>query len=227
MSAALTEKYDRENSWINPPVTVDSDYSPVRNDIIFPMAMLHLPIYSPSAPGALNFGALGSLIGHEITHAFDVQGRQYDGLGHLRDWFDPMTATMFNTTTQCMNTQYSHYTIKNMAIDGAKTLEENIADNGGVRAALVAYELWLNEHGADKVVPGTDLKNKQIFFISFAQLFCSKWKDEGIKQFLLRDTHSPGPFRILGALSNSLTFPDVFECSRTAKYNPATKCQVW
>lgn len=227
MAAAMTEKYDRAKSWINPPVTVESDYSAMRNDIIFPIAMLHLPIYSQNGPGSMNFGALGSLIGHEITHAFDVQGRQYDGLGHLRDWFDPVTASRFNTTTQCMTEQYSKYKINNMAIDGVKTLEENIADNGGVRAALVAYELWMKEQGGDKIIPGTDLKRRQVFFISFAQLFCSKWKDEGIKQFLLRDSHSPGPFRIQGALSNSLTFQDVFECSRTAKYNPSTKCQVW
>ncbi|XP_060562694.1 endothelin-converting enzyme homolog isoform X1 [Ruditapes philippinarum] len=223
----LNESFDRHNSWLNPPVTVESDYSPVRNDIIFPIALFHLPIFSNEGPSALNFGAIGSLIGHEITHAFDIQGRQYDGKGVLRDWWDPLTAKQFNVTTHCMKDQYDHFKINNHTINGEQTLEENIADNGGLRAANIAYELWLNEHGTEEPIPGVTLTNRQIFYVSFAQLYCSKWTDSGIEDFLLWDTHSPGPYRIEGALSNSLAFQEVFKCSYISQYNPATKCEVW
>ncbi|XP_052772647.1 endothelin-converting enzyme 1-like isoform X5 [Mya arenaria] len=227
MVNSLSKPFDRLNSWINPPVTVESDYSPVRNDIIFPIALFHLPIYSHEGPSALNFGAIGSIIGHEITHAFDIQGRQYDGQGRLRDWWDPVTAEMFNETTHCMKDQYDHFKIGNMTIHGAQTLEENIADNGGLRAAHIAYELWMKEHGEEEPVAGLDLDARQLFFVSYAQLYCSKWTMSGVTDFLMRDAHSPGPYRIEGALSNSLAFPDVFKCSYVAKYNPPTKCRVW
>lgn len=227
MVKSLNEHFDRHSSWLNPPITVDSDYSPVRNDIHFPIALFHLPIYSNEGPSALNFGAIGSLIGHEITHAFDVIGRQYDGSGVLRDWWDPVTARQFNETTTCMKDQYDHFKINNHTINGEQTLEENIADNGGLRAAHIAYELWLKENGQEEPIPGVTLTNRQIFYVSFAQLYCSKWTDSGIEDFLLRDTHSPGPYRIQGALSNSLSFQDVFKCSYVSKYNPAKKCLVW
>ncbi|XP_053406983.1 endothelin-converting enzyme homolog isoform X2 [Mercenaria mercenaria] len=223
----LNEKFDRHNNWLNPPVTVESDYSPVRNDIIFPIALFHLPIFSNEGPSALNFGAIGSLIGHEITHAFDIRGRQYDGRGVLRDWWDPVTASQFNETTGCMKDQYDHFKINNHTINGEQTLEENIADNGGLRAAHIAYELWLKEHGTEEPIPGVTLTNRQIFYVSFAQLYCSKWKDSGIEDFLLWDSHSPGPYRIQGALSNSEAFQKVFKCSYVSKYNPSKKCLVW
>ncbi|XP_052269656.1 endothelin-converting enzyme homolog isoform X4 [Dreissena polymorpha] len=227
MVMSLNQPFDRTNSWINPPVTVESDYSPVRNDIIFPIALFHLPIYSHDGPSALNFGAIGSLIGHEITHAFDVQGRQYDGQGELRDWWDPITADMFKETTVCMKDQYDHFKVHNMTVNGEQTLEENIADNGGLRAAHVAFELWMKEQGEELPLAGLQLDNRQIFYISFAQLYCSKWKESGITDFLARDHHSPGPFRIEGALSNNLAFQDVFKCPYTSRYNPSLKCQVW
>lgn len=227
MVKTLNEEFDRKSHWLNPPVTVESDYSPVRNDIIFPIALFHLPIYSNDGPSALNFGAIGSLIGHEITHAFDIQGRQYDGFGKLRDWWNPVTAQMFNETTKCMKDQYDHYRIDNMTVNGEQTLEENIADNGGLRAANIAYELWTKEHGEEEQLPGVELTNRQIFYISFAQLYCSKWQDYGIRDYLLHDAHSPGPYRIEGALSNSLAFQDVFKCSYVSRYNPSTKCRVW
>ncbi|XP_052771047.1 endothelin-converting enzyme 2-like [Mya arenaria] len=227
MANSLSKPFDRLNSWNNPPLSVDADYSPVRNDITLPIALFHLPIYSHDGPSAFNFGAIGSIIGHEITHAFDIQGRQYDGQGRLRDWWDPVTAEMFNETTYCMKDQYDHFKIGNMTIQGAQTLGENIADNGGLRAAHIAYEVWVQEHGEEQPVAGLDLDNRQLFFVSYAQMYCSKWTMSGITNFLMLDTHSPGPFRIEGALSNSFEFSDVFKCSNVAKYNPPIKCRVW
>ncbi|WAR21982.1 NEP-like protein, partial [Mya arenaria] len=111
-------------------------------------------------------------------------------------------------------------------IHGAQTLGENIADNGGLRAAHIAYELWVQEHGEEQPVAGLDLDNRQLFFVSYAQIYCSKWTMSGITNFLMRDTHSPGPYRIEGALSNSLAFSDVFKCSNVARFNPSIKCRM-
>ncbi|KAL3865324.1 hypothetical protein ACJMK2_006924 [Sinanodonta woodiana] len=226
MGLMYWQKYNR-SSWINSPMTVESDYSPERNDILFPIAMLHPPIYTSDGPSPVNFGAIGSIIGHEITHAFDILGRQYDGIGRLMDWWDPTTLEQFNVTTQCMREQYNSYHVNEYQLDGARTLDENIADNGGIRAAHIAYELWLNEHGNQERLPGIPLTDHQIFYVSFAQMFCSIWKPGSIKDFLIRETHSPGPFRIQGVLSNSEAFSQVFQCPYTSKYNPDIKCRVW
>ncbi|WAR21939.1 ECE2-like protein, partial [Mya arenaria] len=110
-------------------------------------------------------------------------------------------------------------------IHGAQTLGENIADNGGLRAAHIAYELWMQEHGEEQPVAGLNLDNRELFFVSFAQMYCSKWTMPGITNFLMRVTHSPCFYRIEGALSNSLAFSDEFKCCNVASYNPPNNCR--
>ncbi|XP_069140555.1 endothelin-converting enzyme 1-like isoform X1 [Argopecten irradians] len=223
----LLSKVPDRSSWINPPITVESDYSPVRNDVIFPIALFHLPFYTEAGPPAFNFGAIGSVIGHEITHAFDIKGRRYDGKGRLREWWDPMTADRFKRTTECMKTQYDGYTYQGFQINGNNTLDENIADNGGLRAAYIAYQLWERQHGKESSVPGLNMTNKQLFFVSYAQMFCSKWKKDGLIGHLIDDPHSPGPIRVRGSISNTEAFAEEFNCPFVANYNPTTKCEVW
>ncbi|XP_048744475.2 endothelin-converting enzyme homolog isoform X2 [Ostrea edulis] len=217
---------DRQ-SWIQPPVTVEADYSPERNDIMFPIAMFHLPFYSPNGPQALNFGAMGAVIGHEITHAFDITGRQYDSKGKLKEWWEPFTASQFEQTTQCMKDQYDGFTLGELQINGEKTLDENIADNGGLRAAYIAYNIWEHENGNSPPLPGVNLTDKQLFYVSYAQMFCTKWKFSGLRNYLLRDNHSPGPLRVKGSLQNSNTFGKVFNCPFISEYSPNIKCEVW
>ncbi|XP_060066651.1 endothelin-converting enzyme 1-like isoform X2 [Ylistrum balloti] len=226
MMTQLNKVPDR-SSWINPPITVESDYSPVRNDVIFPIALFHLPFYTEAGPPAFNFGAIGSVIGHEITHAFDIKGRKYDGKGRLREWWKPMTADRFKLTTKCMKTQYDSYTYQGFQINGDNTLDENIADNGGLRAAFIAYQLWERQHGKDPEVPGLNMTNRQLFFVSYAQMFCSKWKKDGLIGHLIDDPHSPGPIRVRGSVSNTEAFAEEFNCPFVANYNPTTKCEVW
>ncbi|KAJ8317266.1 hypothetical protein KUTeg_005170 [Tegillarca granosa] len=194
MVSTLSHPPDRK-SWINPPVTVESDYSPVRNDIMFPIAMLHLPFYTQHGSQAFNFGAMGAVIGHEITHAFDILGRQYDGRGQLKDWWDQRTAHDFKITTDCMRDQYDRYKIQGLPVNGLQTLDENIADNGGLRASNI--------------------------------MFCSKWTYSGLVSHLIEDTHSPGPIRVKGSISNSDSFAEAFQCPFISDYSPQTKCQVW
>lgn len=218
---------DRKTSWLRPPVTVNAYYSPTRNDVMFPIAMFHLPFYIPDGPSAVNFGAMGSIIGHEITHAFDFQGRQYDGQGKLSDWWDEQTAKNFMQTTTCMKDQYGSIKVRGVNIDGDFTLDENIADNGGLRAAMYAYQMWIEEFGEELHLPGLNMTMYQVFYTSFAQMYCSKWTDSGLFYHLLTDPHSPGSARVNGALSNSQIFNWAFKCPMASPMNPRTKCEVW
>ncbi|XP_025093748.1 endothelin-converting enzyme 1-like [Pomacea canaliculata] len=227
MNSDLKAVPDRKQSWIRPPVTVNAFYSPVRNDVIFPIAMFHLPYYIPDGPSAVNFGAMGSVIGHEITHALDFQGRQYDQEGKLEDWWDPQTAYYFNITTQCMIRQYSDISVDGQQVDGDLTLDENIADNGGLRAARYAYMRWVEDHGEEPLLPSVNLTQYQAFFISYAQMYCSKWSPIGLSLHLLTDPHSPGKARVNGVLANSKTFSWAFQCPVYSAMNAQTKCTVW
>lgn len=224
------EMYDKavdRHSWIQPPVTVEADYSPEKNDILFPIAMFHLPFYSPNGPQALNFGAMGAVIGHEITHAFDITGRQYDSKGKLKDWWEPYTVELFRETTTCMKDQYNGFKLEGLQVNGEKTLDENIADNGGLRAAYIAFQIWEKQNGETPPLPGVGLTDKQMFFVSHAQMFCTKWKQSGLRNYLLSDRHAPGPLRVKGSLQNSNTFGKAFDCPFINEYSPQVKCEVW
>ncbi|KAK7494613.1 hypothetical protein BaRGS_00014011 [Batillaria attramentaria] len=207
---------DRKQSWIRPPVTVNAFYSPIRNDVIFPIAMFHLPYYIPGGPSAVNFGAMGSVI-----------GRQYDEEGRLNDWWDPHTSANFDITTPCMIQQYNNITIMGQKVDGDFTLDENIADNGGLRAARYAFMKWIEEQEDESPLPSLNLTNYQVFFLSYAQMYCSKWTKMGLRLHLLTDPHSPGAARVNGALANSKTFSWAYQCPVYSRMNARTKCEVW
>ncbi|KAH9491507.1 Endothelin-converting enzyme 1 [Bulinus truncatus] len=119
------------------------------------------------------------------------------------------------------------WTMGNFWIDGEFTLDENIADNGGLRAAMFAYQLWIDEFGEERHVAGVNMTMYQVFYTSFAQMYCSKWTDAGLFYHLLTDPHSPGSARVNGALSNSQTFNWAFQCEMAKPMNPRTKCEVW
>ncbi|RUS73179.1 hypothetical protein EGW08_019053 [Elysia chlorotica] len=227
MNKELTAVPDRKTSWLRPPVTVNAFYSATRNDVIFPIAMFHLPFYIPEGPGAVNFGAMGSIIGHEITHAFDIQGRQYDGEGKLSDWWNQETSKRFGETTTCMKDQYSNITVRGARVDGDFTLDENIADNGGLRAAMFAYQMWIEDFGEELQLPGLNMSVYQVFYTSFAQMYCSKWTDAGLYYHLLTDPHTPGSARVNAALANSETFSWAFGCPSGTSMSPRTRCEVW
>ncbi|GFO50330.1 endothelin-converting enzyme 1 [Plakobranchus ocellatus] len=223
MNKELKAVPDRKTSWLRPPVTENAFYSATRNDVIFPIAMFHLPFYIPDGPSAVNFGAMGSIIGHEITHAFDIQGRQYDGQGKLSDWWDEETSKRFQETTTCMKDQYSDITVKGARVDGDFTLDENIADNGGLRAAMFGYQMWTEDFGEELQLPGLNMSTYQIFYTSFAQMYCSKWTDAGLYLHLLTDPHTPGSARVNAALANSETFSWAFGCPLGSKMSPRTR----
>ncbi|KAK7077363.1 Endothelin-converting enzyme 2 [Halocaridina rubra] len=166
-------------------------------------------------------------MGHELAHAFDDQGRRYDKNGNLNQWWRPETVTKFNNLTQCMVDQYSSYKLQGEHINGKLTLGENIADNGGMKASFRAYLEWVKDNGEEPLLPGISLNHKQLFFLGFAQVWCSSITKEAAHLEIMKDSHVPGQFRVFGTLSNSYDFANAFNCSMGKAMNPKKKCQIW
>ncbi len=186
--------------WLTTPQTVNAYYSPTRNDITFPAAILQPPFFDPKADDAVNYGGIGAVIGHEISHAFDDQGRKFDGTGNLRDWWTPQDVQRFTTRTEALAAQYSAYEpLPGEHINGELTLGENIADLSGLTVAMRAYRLSLGGRAA-AVMDG--FTGDQRFFLGWSQVWRGKARDEDLRARLLSDPHSPNEFRANGVVSN-------------------------
>jgi putative endopeptidase len=195
----LGKPVDREE-WFTTPQTVNAYYNPTRNDVTFPAAILQPPFFDPRADDAVNYGGIGAVIGHEISHAFDDQGRKFDGTGNLRDWWTPQDVQRFTARTQALAAQYSAYEpLPGEHINGELTLGENIADLSGLTVARRAYELSLGGRPA-AVLDG--FTGEQRFFLGFAQVWRGKMRDQDLRAQLLSDPHSPNEFRANGVVSN-------------------------
>uniref|UniRef100_A0AAY4EJ69 endothelin-converting enzyme 1 n=1 Tax=Denticeps clupeoides TaxID=299321 RepID=A0AAY4EJ69_9TELE len=155
-------KPPNKDQWSMTPPTVNAYYMPTKNDIVFPAGILQAPFYAHDHPKALNFGGIGVVMGHELTHAFDDQGREYDKDGNLRPWWQNSSVEAFKNRTECMVDQYNQYTINGEHINGKQTLGENIADNGGLKAAYHAYKSWVQRYGEEKRLPAVNLTNDQL-----------------------------------------------------------------
>ncbi|XP_016074709.1 PREDICTED: membrane metallo-endopeptidase-like 1 [Miniopterus natalensis] len=168
----LRKKVD-QNLWIIGAAVVNAFYSPNRNQIVFPAGILQPPFFSKEQPQALNFGGIGMVIGHEITHGFDDNGRNFDENGNMLDWWSNFSAQHFREQSECMVYQYGNYSwdlAEQQNVNGFSTLGENIADNGGIRQAYKAYLKWVADGGKDQHLPGLELTSDQIFFINYAQV---------------------------------------------------------
>ncbi|XP_069753606.1 neprilysin-like isoform X2 [Narcine bancroftii] len=225
----LREKVDKE-AWISGAAVVNAFYSSSRNQIVFPAGILQPPFFGKGQPTALNFGAIGMVIGHEITHGFDDNGRNFDKDGNLLDWWSAQSATNFKNLSQCMVYQYGNFTW-NLAggqhLSGINTLGENIADNGGIRQAYKAYQSYVKKNGEDGLLPGISLNHEQLFFLNFAQVWCGIYRPEYAVNSIKTDVHSPGEFRVLGSLQNFEEFSNAFHCRKNEDMNPKKKCRVW
>ncbi|XP_059158504.1 endothelin-converting enzyme homolog isoform X3 [Physella acuta] len=215
------------NEWVMSPQTVNAYYTASKNTIVFPAGILQAPFFDRSFPQSLNYGAMGVVMGHELTHGFDDQGREYDKHGNLKPWWDPAAVNRFKNKTQCMIDQYSQYQLNGEHERGKQTLGENIADNGGLKSAYHAYKKWVKENGQEQLLPALGMSHEQLFFLSFAQVWCWNSKPETDHMQFLTDPHSPAKFRVIGPLSNSPDFAKVFKCSSNAKMNPKKKCELW
>lgn len=166
----LSQPVNRTRWGMTPP-TVNAYYTPTKNQIVFPAGILQLPFYDRGNPKSLNFGAIGVVMGHELTHAFDDQGREYDKEGNMHQWWNNETIAKFKNRTKCFEKQYGSYKINGRNLNGLQTLGENIADNGGLKAAFHAYVNLKNLEPTDLMtLPGINMTHRQLFFVSFAQV---------------------------------------------------------
>jgi endothelin-converting enzyme/putative endopeptidase len=218
----LRQSVDRTVFWASPEIT-NAFYSDQRNDITIPVAVLQSPFYEKGRAPAFNYGALGGVVGHELTHAFDNNGRHFDGTGKLVDWWTDSVATEFDSRTQCLVDQFDGYqALPDVHVDGQLTLPENIADLGGLKLAWAAFEA-LSQHGGS----AASFSAEQQFFISFAQLQCANFSDEALAQLLANDPHSPPKFRVNGVVRNLAQFADAFSCPSTAPLASTDRCEIW
>ncbi|KAL5015470.1 hypothetical protein ScPMuIL_009740 [Solemya velum] len=216
--------------WTVTPSTVNAFYSRIRNDISFPAAFLQPPYYSKSQPNYLNFGGIGLVIGHEITHGFDNSGRQFDKNGNLVQWWSDEAVERFEKRASCIKDQYDDFVVQPVGakVDGELTLGENIADNGGLKQTFRAYRRWVEMRGEEEpMLPGLNLTNNQLLFVNFAQGLCENMRPESALEMVRTDEHSPGRFRIIGSVQNSVDFAREFNCAKESPMNPADKCHVW
>ncbi|KAF7274332.1 M13 family metallopeptidase neprilysin 3 isoform X2 [Rhynchophorus ferrugineus] len=216
-----------KTTWSMVPSTVNAYYTPTKNQMVFPAGILQNPFYDPRFPDSLNYGAMGVVMGHELTHGFDDQGRQYDKNGNLNHWWNNKTVERFKERTKCVVQQYNNYKINGKNVNGNQTLGENIADNGGLKAAYHAYMDMMKNKQEPRKLPGLPLNHRQLFFVAFAQVWCSAFTKEATNLEIEKDTHSPAKFRVIGALSNLREFSDEFQCKVGTRMNPEKKCEVW
>ena len=213
--------------WGMTPATVNAYYSAEKNEIVFPAGILQPPFFDPREDDAYNYGAIGMVIGHEITHGFDDEGRKFDEAGNLHDWWSADSAKNFESRGKCMIDQYSAYEpVPGAKVKGDLTLGENIADLGGLKIAYRALEL---SFGGNPPPPKDGYTWQQRFFLGAASAWCENERPESIKQQVNTDPHSPGKYRMNGPMSNLPEFQKAFNCPAGAPMVKAaeTVCQIW
>jgi putative endopeptidase len=223
-----------EKEWGMTPPTVNAYYSPSLNDINFPAGILQPPFFDFKIDPAVNFGGIGVVIGHEMTHGFDDQGSKYDGKGNLREWQTADDRKQFVERTDCEATEYggfeaapAHDNQPQQKLNGKLTLGENTADNGGLRIAYLALLDTLASEGKtidDKIDGYTE---KQRYFLGFAQVWCENQTEQSSRQRALTDPHSPGRWRVNGSVQNFDEFGKAFGCTKGQPLYPQNACRVW
>jgi len=214
---------DRQEWGMTPP-TVNAYYDPSMNDINFPAGILQPPFYDNAMDDAVNFGGIGAVIGHELTHGFDDQGRQFDAKGNLRDWWTPEDAKEFEKRAACIEREYSKFEVAPGAmVNGQLTLGENTADNGGVRIALMALLNTIG--GTEKKIDG--FTPEQRLFLAFGQVWCVNEREAALRMQVKTNPHAPGKQRVNGVVQNMPEFQRAFSCQTGQPMVSANACRVW
>jgi endothelin-converting enzyme/putative endopeptidase len=222
--AKIGKPVDR-GEWGMTPPTVNAYYDPQMNDINFPAGVLQPPLYDPKMDAAPNYGNTGSTIGHELTHGFDDEGRQFDAHGNLKDWWTPADAKAFEERIECVREQYAGYTIvDDIKINSKLTSGEDVADLGGT---LLAYIAWKEATANENLQPVDGFTPDQRFFIGFAQWACENQRPENLRVNALTNPHSPGRYRINGIVSNLPEFAKAFKCGDEKPMVRKKVCKVW
>jgi putative endopeptidase len=216
---------DRDDWQMTAP-TVNAYYDPQRNHMVFPAGILQVPFYSPKATIPVNLGAMGMVVGHELTHGFDDEGAQYDKDGNLQSWWTPSVEATFKEKGKCVEEQYAAYEpIPGVKLNGKLTEGENIADVGGMKLAFRAYRALRKDAPTEIIADGYN--EDQQFFISTGQIWCAKYRDEETRRLASLDGHSHPKFRVNGPMSQLPEFKDAFQCKQGAKMLAKKKCSVW
>lgn len=223
--AKIGAPVDKEEWFMTPP-TVNAYYDPQNNNINFPAGILQPPFFDKSVDDAVNYGAIGAVIGHELTHGFDDQGRRFDAQGNLKDWWTDEDAKAFEARAKCFVDEYAGFrAVDDVHLNGELTLGENVADNGGVRIALMALKRAMSKDELAKKVDG--FTAEQRFFLGFAQVWCGEYTPETARLRAQTDPHSPGVYRANGTVSNMPEFAEAFGCKAGDAMVRENACRVW
>jgi putative endopeptidase len=222
--AKIGKPVDR-GEWDMTPPTVNAYYNPQMNDINFPAGVLQPPAFDPNSDAAPNYGDTGGTIGHELTHGFDDEGRQFDAQGNLRDWWTEEDGKEFVKRASCISNQYSTYTIiDDIKINGKLTLGEDTADLGGL---ILAYMAWREDTKGQNLQPIEGFTPEQRFFIGYGQSWCGETRDETKRMRATVDPHSPEKYRTNGVVSNMPEFQEAFHCKAGSPMVNENRCRVW
>jgi putative endopeptidase len=225
--AKIGQPVDR-GEWGISPATVDAYYNPSMNDINFPAGILQPSFYDPKATDAENYGHIGGIVGHELTHGFDDQGRQFDANGNLDDWWTPEDGKKFDEMTECEVKEYGNFVVvDDVKINGKLTLGENTADNGGLRLAYIAFLADAKRKGIDLTKKQDGYTPVQQFFLGHGQNWCGDTRPEQLRLQVQTDPHSPRKFRVNGVVQNMPEFGEAFGCKTGQPMMPVNSCRVW
>jgi predicted metalloendopeptidase len=213
------------NDWFMSPPTVNAYYDSSMNQMVFPAGILQKPFFAAEANTAINHGGIGMVMGHELTHGFDDEGRKFDGAGNLREWWTPAVNQAFDQKAQCVANQYSAYAVGDLHLNGQLTLGENIADIGGLKIAYAAMRRA--RQGMPDRVEGAPYTADQQFFLSYAQTWCTSRRDEYARMLVTVDPHSPPEYRVNGVVANLPEFAAAFSCKAGQPMAPERRCEVW
>jgi endothelin-converting enzyme/putative endopeptidase len=214
--------------WGMTPPTVNAYYDSSMNDINFPAGILQPAFYDKSQDDAVNYGHIGAVIGHELTHGFDDEGRKFDAKGNLSDWWTGDDTKKFEVKTDCLVKEYGSFTaVDDLKVNGRLTLGENTADNGGLVLAYIAYLQRAKASGVDLTAKKDGFTAPQRFYIGFAQNWCENARPEQVRNQVLTDPHSPNHFRANGTIMNQPGFADAFACKKGSLMVPVDSCRVW
>jgi putative endopeptidase len=233
--AKIGKPVDR-TEWEMTPPTVNAYYDPQMNSINFPAGILQPPYFDPAQDDAVNYGAEGAVMGHELTHGFDDEGRQFDAEGNLRDWWTKRDSANFTTRAQCVEDEYSGFVqIDTLHVNGKLTLGENLADLAGLRLAWIAYQGVAKKNGmvldappnAAEAAEYGGLTKAQQFFTAYGQSWCEATRPADLRMRVEVDPHSPEKYRVNGVVQNMPGFAAAFQCKAGTPMAPVKRCKLW
>jgi predicted metalloendopeptidase len=208
------------------PPTVNAYYDSSLNEMVFPAGILQPPFFDKGFAAAVNFGSTGAVMGHELTHGFDDEGSQFDGLGNLRNWWSDVTSKQFKEETRCVIDQYGAYeALPGVKLNGELTLGENIADIGGLKLAFSAFKDA--QKASTERIASDGYTEEQLFFLAYGQSWCEKDRPEVLDLMVKTNPHAPTRFRVDGVVSDVPAFADAFACKEGTPMRPAKICAVW